>query len=329
MNPAIPVNPAHFKSVSYSAPTAGPRLIVTGAVHGNETCGTYAIHRVMQELDSGALSIAAGSVTFVPTTNALAYARGDRMGDRNLNRNLYPMDHPRDHEDHIANWLCPLLARHDVLLDLHSFRAGTEAFAMVGPVDNAGSLQPFKHAAAEEAMALHLGVRRFVDGWLDTYATGVERRLAESKAAGRPLDTLNNDARYGVGTTEYMRTTGGYAITLECGQHADPHAPEVGYQAIRNTMALLGLTATPAPQPVAQTEALSIYDVIDKNHADDTFDRTWISFDRLTKGDVIGTRNDGTKMVAECDGFIVFPDAGAKAGHEWYYLAKANQRFDK
>ena len=29
-----------FKSISYAGPRPGPRLIVTGAVHGNETCGT-------------------------------------------------------------------------------------------------------------------------------------------------------------------------------------------------------------------------------------------------------------------------------------------------
>lgn len=323
------VNPAHFRSVSYSGLKPGPRFIVTGAVHGNETCGTQGIRRVMAELDSGALSIAAGTVTFVPVTNALAYTRGQRIGDRNLNRNLYPIAEPRDHEDHIANWLCPLLAQHDVLLDLHSFQSGTEAFAMVGPLDNDGPLQPFRHAQAEQEMALHLGVRRFVDGWLNTYASGVERRVAESQAKGLPVNTLNNDARYGVGTTEYMRSVGGYALTLECGQHLDPAAPQVAYDAIRNTMALLGLTDTPVPPPVTQTEALSIYDVIDRAHPEDHFSRPWISFDRLFKGELIATRHDGTQMFAECDGFIVFPNPKAEPGNEWYYLAKANHRFDR
>jgi succinylglutamate desuccinylase len=265
MSSAIQVNPAHFKSITVSGRQPGPRLIVTGAVHGNETCGTKAILRLLEELDSGALSIASGSVTLVPVTNPLAYARVQRMGDRNLNRNLYPIEAPGDFEDHIANWLCPLLAAHDVLLDLHSFQSGSEAFAMVGPVNNSDALQPFAHAEAEEEMARHLGVRRFVDGWLDTYATGVGRRLQEA-ARGAPLNPLN-------------------------------------------------------------TEALSIYDVIDKAHDDDSFSRAWISFDPLVRGDLIGTRADGTQMIAECDGFIVFPNSKAQAGNEWYYLAKLNHRF--
>src|SRR5688500_183043 len=89
----------HFKSISYASPDEGTRLIVTGAVHGNETCGTKAILRVMGELDSGALAIARGRVTFVPVTNPLAYAKGERSGERNLNRNLGPVEKPTDFED--------------------------------------------------------------------------------------------------------------------------------------------------------------------------------------------------------------------------------------
>ena len=74
--------PMHFTSLQYSGQQAGTRLIVTGAVHGNETCGTKAIQRVMQELDTGALLIRHGSVTFVPVTNPLAYAKGERAGER-------------------------------------------------------------------------------------------------------------------------------------------------------------------------------------------------------------------------------------------------------
>jgi uncharacterized membrane protein YphA (DoxX/SURF4 family) len=100
-----------FKSVAYAAVAPGPRLIVLGAVHGNETCGTKGIARVIAEIDAGDLVPSAGRVTFVPVTNPLAYANQRRTGDRNLNRKLAPTDAPREFEDHVANWLCPLLAR--------------------------------------------------------------------------------------------------------------------------------------------------------------------------------------------------------------------------
>jgi predicted deacylase len=313
----------HFKSIQYTGRTAGTRIIITGAVHGNETCGTKAITRVIDDIESGRINIIAGHVTFVPITNPLAYAKGERSGDRNLNRNLYPVDEPKDFEDHIANWLCPLMAEHDCLLDLHSTRAKNPAFAMLGPADNDGDLQPFHHYAQERAMAAHLGVNRFVDGWLATYALGVARRQANAKATGVDPNPLNTDPRYGVGTTEFMRSTGGYSITLECGQHEADESPEVGYQAICNTLAFLGISDGPKPAPVKEIEQLHMYEVIDKNHPDDTFTREWASFNKLNKGDTIANRHDGAPIIAETDGYILFPDAKAAAGGEWFYLARA------
>ncbi|MFA6311555.1 MAG: succinylglutamate desuccinylase/aspartoacylase family protein [Sterolibacterium sp.] len=329
MSELTPEPALNFKSISYTGLAPGPRVIILGAVHGNETCGTRAILRVVDDLDHGRLNVVGGRVTFVPTTNPLAYARGEREGERNLNRNLGPTEHPVEFEDRVANWLCPLLAQHEVLLDLHSFQAHNEPFVMIGPLDNSGDLQPFALAGPERALARHLGVRRCVDGWLGTYALGVERRIRQTLAAGRTPDATSEDPRYGVGTTEYMRSVGGYALTLECGQHSDPAAPEVAYQAIRRTLSCLGMMSAPAlaHDAVADIEALSLYEVIDKQHADDSFSRPWGSFDRLAKGDLIGTRQDGTPVVAAGDAVILFPDAKAKAGREWFYLARANPDF--
>lgn len=319
----------HFKAISYSAIRPGPRLLVLGAVHGNETHGTRGIERVMAEIDAKTLSLAAGSVTFVPITNPLAYERRQRAGERNLNRNLCPCSEPKEFEDHVANWLCPLMARHDVLLDLHSFSTIGRAFVMVGPENNAGGLEPFSHADAEVALALRLGVNRVVDGWLSTYARGVERRRANVGVATSRAQELDTDPRYGVGTTEYMRSVGGYALTLECGHHDDPHGPQVAYQAIINALAHLGHIEAPKPPAVADFEALRIYEVIDKEHVDDQFCRPWQSFDVLNAGDLIGTRRDGAQVHAEVDGYILFPTAKANAGQEWFYLARANPRFSR
>jgi predicted deacylase len=305
----------------------GPRLIVLGAVHGNETCGTRAIERALAELDAGSWRLARGSVTFVPVTNPLAYQRGQRMGERNLNRNLRPNNNPVDNEDRIANVLCPLLAEHDALLDLHSFHSPGEPFAMIGPRDNAGTLEPFAHAAEEQALALRLGPRRIVEGWLDTYASGVKNRLQRTSAnPSERAQLLNTDPSYGVGTTEYMRSRGGYAITLECGQHADPQAPEVAYQAIRRTLAHLALVDDPAPPALTDIELLCLVEVTDRHHADDRFARDWASYQALRAGDVIAQRADGTPVRAPDDGFIVFPNPAALPGNEWFYFARRSER---
>jgi predicted deacylase len=312
----------HFRSVNYTGQGDGPRLVIMGAVHGNETAGTQGIGRVMAQLDSGELAIVNGSVTFVPVANPLAYANGQRAGERNLNRNLFPNPSPQDFEDRVANWLCPLLASHDVLLDLHTFNADSAPFVMVGPRDNDGPLEPFRHAHEERALARVLGVKRFVDGWLRTYGAGVERRLA---GTGQ-LETV---LRYGVGTTEFMRSAGGYALTLECGQHDDPGAPQVAYQAIVNTLAHLGLVDAPRPAPVARDdmEVLSMLEVHDKQHDADAFSRPWASFDRVARGEEIGRRADGTPVLADADSIILFPDSAALANNEWFYLARDNPAF--
>jgi len=324
--PAVQAYPtSQLRIHQFAALAPGPRLIVLGAVHGNEVAGSRGIERVVAELDSGVLQLVRGSVTFVPVTNPLAYQKVQRNGDRNLNRNLRPASTPQDYEDRIANVLCPLLAGHEVLLDLHSFQAPSQAFAMLGPQDNSGDLEPFAHAAQEQALALRLGVKRVVEGWLSTYAVGVQQRLARTPVQDR-AGLLSTDPSYGVGTTEYMRSQGGYAITLECGQHDDPAAPGVAYRAIRNTLAHLGLVDEVEPPPCQDLEFLRLTQVVDRHHVDDAFVRSWSSFDAIRSGQTVGLRHDGTPVLATNDGYIVFPNAKATPGNEWFYLAQPSAR---
>ena len=303
----------------------GPRLIVLGAVHGSEVAGARGIERVIDELDSGVLTVVKGSLTLVPVTNPLAYQKAQRNGDRNLNRNLRPTAEPQDFEDHIANVLCPLLSRHDVLLDLHTFQSQGEPFVMIGPDNNSGTLEPFEHAAKEQALALRLGPARIVEGWLSTYAQGVKDRLARTKVTDR-AELLSTDPSYGIGTTEYMRSQGGYAVTLECGQHADVSAPEVAYRAIRNALAHLGLVGEASPKAHAKVEFLKLVQVVDRHHPEDQFARPWASYDAVGPGELIGTRHDGTAVTAPGQGYIVFPNTHATRGNEWFYFAQASLR---
>lgn len=306
----------------YSALEPGPRLVVTGAVHGNETAGTRGIERVLGEIERGDVPIVRGSVTFVPVANPLAYAKGTRFGDRNLNRRLQPTASPRDNEDRIANLLCPLLAEHDVLLDLHSFRSPGEPFALRGPADNSGDLEPFARAAEEALLCAHLGIRRVVDGWMSAYAEGVARR----RELRLTPDAVNEDPAYGIGTTEYMRSVGGYAVTLECGQHQDPAGPEVARHAIRQTLALLGIAELPLAPPQGPFECLTLAAVVDRHAGGDAFVREWTSFDPLAAGEPIARRADGAELRAPEAGYIVFPDRGALPGHEWFYFARPSLR---
>jgi predicted deacylase len=221
--------------------------------------------------------------------------------------------------------LCPLLDSHDALLDLHSFHTGGLPFVMIGPQNNQGELEPFSKAAEEMQLALHTGPHRIVEGWLEAYARGVQRRAAVPLTHGSSrAQTLVTDTNYGVGTTEYMRSRGGYGVTLECGQHDAPEAVQVARHAILQTLALLGISSLPlAPaQAQANREILRLVDVTDREHAADRFSREWRSFDAVKAGEVIGVRHGGAEVKAPADGFVVFPNPGAEAGQEWFYFAQ-------
>lgn len=316
--------PTHLPTHTFHGLAPGPKLLVLGAVHGNEVCGAKAITQLLQEINTGQLAIERGTVTFVPITNPLAYQLKQRTGDRNLNRNMAPSAIPQDFEDRIANVLCPLLDTHDVLLDLHSFHTGGAPFVMIGPQNNSGALEPFSQAEQEMQLALCTGAPRIVEGWLDTYARGVQRRAAAPAPAGaaRAQTLVTNPNYYGVGTTEYMRSRGGYGVTLECGQHDDPQGVQVARHAILQTLALLDMAALPLEPLTTEREILRLVDVTDREHAGDSFTREWRSFDAVKSGEVIGTRYSGAEVEAPHDGFVVFPNPRAEPGQEWFYMAR-------
>lgn len=308
----------------FSALQPGPRLMVLGGVHGNETCGSLAIERVVAQFDAGELALLRGQLTLVPVANPLARRQLTREGERNLNRNFRPSaagQAPADYEARITDLLCPLLDRHEVLLDLHSFQSAGEAFAMIGPRDNTGTLEPFARAAEEGLLALHLRTPRVVEGWLDIYAAG----LAQRARAGIAVEEDAID--FGRGTNEYMRTRGGYGVTLECGQHDDPIAPEVAYQAILAALRLLQMLPPVAGEtPPAHPQLLRLASVTDRLHADDQFVRDWATFDAVARGEPIGQRADGRVVQAPDDGYIVFPNDEALPGTEWFYFARESER---
>jgi len=321
-------HPTHLRIHQFAGLQPGPRFLVTGAVHGNEIHGTKAMAEIIRQLDAGELTLKRGTLTLVPIVNPLANQLNRREGDRNLNRNLRPPVIAHDFEDRIARVLCPLIAQHDGILDLHSFQGQGPAFAMIGPRNNSGELEPFSQEATESGLAAALGVTRIVEGWLSTYALGLQRRQQREHDGSRRA-ALISDPHYGVGTTEYMRSTGGWAITLECGQHLDAGGPEVARLAILRALVFLDMldeSAVEAHRPAQAPELLQLYDVIDREDMGDSFAREWASFDAIANGQQIGTRASGEAVLAPSEGRIVFPNVKSQPGTEWFYLARPSDR---
>lgn len=296
---------APLESLRFHGLKAGPKLLVLGAVHGNEICGPDAIARIVDDCRTGRLLIRRGEVTFVPVTNPKAYRRNTREGDRNLNRDMYERPQPVDNEDRIGRRLCALLREHEVLLDVHSFRGEGEPFVFFGPENNTGSLEPFRHDAAELALAACLGVPVAIHGWLDNYMKLI--------AARARLDLPRLAVTEGYGTTEFMRFAGGYGVTLECGRHDDPASVDIGYAAIRNTLAHLGLIDAPPP-PSALDTIIQMTDVVICEAQGDVVEAGWKTGDRVPMGAVMARRAEGSTVTAPSDGFIIFPSATAKPG---------------
>ncbi len=284
------------KVVTYRTITPGPALTVLGAVHGNERCGAEAIGRVMADIDAGRLAITSGTLRLVPVTNPRAYAQGVRFVERNLNRFLYPKEQKVHYEDHLDTILCGVLDKTEVLLDLHSYTSQGGPFIFLGG-----------HDAAETAFARALGVQDFVYGWSEAFGSG------EDKASQ--------------GTTEYARTKGARAVTLECGHHHNPDASDVGYRAIVLALAHLGMLdpASPAAPARAGNEAAAAQRCIRMKSAyfraeGAAFTKLWRHLDRVAGGEVLATAPDGTSLAAPEDGCLVMPNGSAPTGVEWLYF---------
>ena len=98
------------------------------------------------------------------------------------------------------------------------------------------------------------------------------------------------------------------------------------YTAIRQTLALLGLAELPLAPPARPFECLALIEVVDRHAEADRFVKNWTSFDPLAEGELIAVRADGKELRAPQAGYIVFPDASALTGHEWFYLAQRSTR---
>ncbi len=282
-----------LKSFTYAAEESGPKLLIFGAVHGNEICGTEAIKRVMRDLDDSSLKLIRGQVTFVPTSNPRAYAAGQRFIERNLNRYFVPSEKPVTYEDKLTNILAPLIASADYFIDLHSTTAGGSSFASVrGDSD------------AENDLAASLGAEMLVYGWPAAYAA------SEKKDA---------DPNESIGTTAYARQHGAKAVLLECGQHHDPQSVVIAEKSIRVALSHIGLTARTPSAPPRKPQFIRVEQVVYRCEGG-SFAEDWHNFSPVISGTIIAQHANGANEMAPCDGVIILPNRNAPANAEWYYF---------
>jgi predicted deacylase len=284
-----------IKSYTYFAEESGPRVLILGAVHGNEVCGTLAIQRVMTELDEGKLTLLCGHVEFVPVANPRAYKAGQRFIERNLNRYFRPAPEPKPYEAKLTNILCKMIEVCDYFIDLHSTTAGGLPFASV----EGGEPEEDKLAAA-------MGAEVLLFGWHEAYA-----------ASGR----VNTDPDESMGTTAYARKYGAKAVLLECGQHKDPVSIEVAYKAILGALHYIGMINSDNVPAPSNPLALKTTRVIFRGEGG-SFTEDWGNFSPITAGQQVAVLPDGGMVLAPSDGFIVLPNPTTPPGSEWFYFGE-------
>lgn len=279
-----------LETATFSSTHEGPKLLVLGAVHGNETCGTHAIRETIALLQNGALVLKKGSVTFVPVCNPKAYASGTRFVEKNLNRVICPHERPAVYEERLSAPLMRLIDGCEWLLDVHSFHSEGAAFVFQDTTN-----------PKTEAFARCLGPSYVMTGWAEMYAQPKAACVMEGDTVG------------------YAHAHGKTGAVIECGYHENPASIDIAKKAIRNALSFLGLVVIPDSFLEHQKTIYIRCTQFVVKEKPGKLAKDWKHFEPVRAGDIIGLYDDGTKEVAPHDGVILLPKKDALIGEEWVY----------
>ena len=264
----------------------GPTLLIFGGIHGDEVCGPEALIRIKREIEEGILTLARGTLILVPVANPQARKENKRFIEENLNRIFKTWEIADTYEKQLANLLTETVQRCDYLLDVHSMTAKSEPTVFID-----------FPTSENRALAAVLGMRYAILGWPELY-----------EKHGGIIDSYD--------TTLYANSLGKHGVIVECGQHEDPKAIEVAYDAIISALKYVGiLNGEVTPSPLTEVLMRELY--IKKNVEDD-FTKDWQHLDSFKEGEVLATTTDGP-IVAAFDGVMLLPKRNHPVGTEWFY----------
>lgn len=211
--------------LSVTGQTAGPTLVVTAAVHGDEYEGVEAIPHLFQQIEPAELC---GKLVMVPVCNMPAYeaaTRSSPIDGLNLAR-VFPGDANGTITQRIAYWIAEKLLRHaDFYIDLHSGGATYTIPTLIGYI----------HDASELGQRSEAGARAFGAPILWGHPMPMP-----------PGRTVSSATDFGVPSLYTEAPGGGYAR---------PDDVACFVQGVRNVMHWLGMLAG-APQPRPMTHHL-------------------------------------------------------------------------
>ena len=275
----------------FSAPHSGPHVVVLGGVHGNEVTGVMLVEQLRADLESGALALAAGSLTLV-VGNPRAVELGTRGSKphADLNRSFTATALDTNGEDTYeaqrARELAPIIAASDIVIDLHATNKPSDPFA-IAVVD-----------------------------------TAEHRKLCGLFRCDKLL--LVSDDVIGGTTAAYAEAQGSIGLCFESGWAGDLTRVDAMRVSVEAILARVGvLAARPAtvhPQAVyALAEAILL---TDRGFAF-AQSRGERSFEPFSEGDLIGVYGE-TQLRAPYDGVLMFPKVPElwKVGSTVAFLAR-------
>jgi predicted deacylase len=282
---------------SFEGPRAGPHVLITGLVHGNEICGAIAIDRLLGDrLLSDRLRPVRGRLSFA-FVNVAAYERFDpanpmasRYVDEDFNRLWSPevLDGSRSSvELSRARDLRPLVETVDLLLDIHSLQQGDDAILLSGPLEKGRSLA--RQVGAPATVVADSG-----------HAAGT--RLRDYAGFADPASAKN-------------------ALLVECGQHWRAGSETVALEtAVRflaaagtieaATVRAYGADAPPPPQRVIEvSEAVTV------TSEDFAFEEPYRGFEVIPKAGTVIAHDGPSAFSTPYDNCVlVMPSLRLKPG---------------
>lgn len=267
----------------------GPKILVLGAVHGNELCGSLAILRLLSELSQNHLSLERGHLSLVPVVNFPATQQHQRFIDRNLNRIMSPdlANATKDTEGHQAKILYDLIAQHDVVIDLHSMTDAPQPMAMTLHQSDA-----------------HIALLR---------ATGLAHAIADCHLFVPRKNATTLHAAHALGRD---------GILIECGRHHAPQSVIVAYEALCNILChyqMLPALTKPELTHQVPTAFFQLVQAV-RRDGEGHFLRALDNLSPVTQGEALAKYETGDTVTADADGIIFMPNEVCPIGEEWFTI---------
>lgn len=258
----------------------GVKILIFGAIHGNEPCGTKGIEQFLENLEN---PIKNGLVTFIPICNPKAYEGKRRLCNSDLNRGFGVTPPEHHYEQELVSSLKEHIDEHDILLDIHSYQRKTIPFILND-----------KDLAINNDWVKSLHPEIVITGWGDIYPDGGD-------------------------TNAYAHEMGKHSLTVECGQHDDTNAPNVAERLIAETLNHFGVIDTPVKNH-ADKQEYKIKELVKKPSDNAVFTQEWQNFAAIQPDIPIYQDGDDAFCYNEENSLIFMPKPFAKDGQEWFYI---------